>query len=238
MSGRLEGWQSWTGLLFLHWAVEPSAVRPAVPAELPLDLRDGKAWLGVVAFRVEAARPPGVPAPIGLHFLEVNARTYVRRPGGAAGVYFFSLEAESALAVAGARRFYGLPYHRARMSRAARPEGWMDYRSARRSPAAPGLRVRYRAGEPAGTAAPGSLEEFLVERYVLHTVRGGAVGTVRVRHAPYPLRRVEVDLQAESLLAAAGLVRPEAAPLAHFSDGVDVHILREPTERGARARYR
>jgi hypothetical protein len=222
----LEGRQSWRRLLFLHWPVPPEAVRAAVPARLPLDLRDGTAWVGVVAFDIEGARLPLAPPRLGLDFLETNARTYVRLPGDEPAVWFFSLEASSRLAVAAARLAYGLPYFHARMAR-EREDGAVVYRSARRGPEAPGLEVRYRVGASLGTAAPESLEEFLIERYTLHAVRGGGrIVTVRVRHAPYPLRAVEVESVSEDLVAAAGVERPDVPPLAHYSDGVDVEVLR------------
>ena len=222
----LEGRQSWRRLLFLHWPVPPEAVRGAVPARLPLDLRDGSAWVGVVAFDIEGARLPFAPPQLGLDFLETNARTYVRLPGGEPAVWFFSLEASSRLAVAAARLAYGLPYFHARMAR-EREDGAVIYRTARRGTKARGLEVRYRVGAPLGIAAPGSLEEFLIERYTLHAVRGGGrIVTVRVRHAPYPLRAVEVESVSEDLLEAAGVARPDLPPLAHYSDGVDVEVLR------------
>ncbi len=47
---RPDGWparhQRWSGLVFLHWRLEPAAVRPLVPADLQLDLFDGAAWVG------------------------------------------------------------------------------------------------------------------------------------------------------------------------------------------------
>jgi len=221
----LEGLQGWRRLLFLHWPVAYAAVRPAVPAALPLDLRDGKAWVSVVAFDIAGARPPLVPPGLGLAFLETNARTYVRLPGGEPGVWFFSLDASSWLAVAGARLAYGLPYHHARMARER--DGDLEvYRTVRRRPEAAGLEVRYRVGDPLGTAAPGSLDAFLVERYALRVARRGGFGTVRVRHEPYPLREVEIASVSEDLLAAAGIERPDAPPLAHFSDGVNVEVRR------------
>lgn len=222
--GLLEGRQSWRGLLFLHWPVRPEALRGVVPRELPLELRDGSAWVSVIAFDIRAARPPLAPPGLAIDFLETNARTYVRLPGGEPAVWFFSLEASSPLAVAGARIAYGLPYHWARMGRESE-DGAVVYRTVRRrGPDAPGLEVRYRVGPRRGTAEPGSLDEFLIERYVLHVVRRGAVRSVRVRHRPYPLRDVEVELVAEDLLAAGRVERPAAAPLAHFSDGVDVAV--------------
>ena len=222
----LEGRQDWRGLLFLHWPVSPHALRGLVPRELPLDLREGSAWVSVIAFEIRSARPPLLPPRLGIDFLETNVRTYVRLPGREPAIWFFSLEASSALAVAGAQIAYGLPYRFARMA-VESEEGAVVYRTVRRQgPDAPGLEVRYRIGPPRGTAEAGSLDEFLVERYVLHVVRGGAVRTVRVRHRPYPLRDVEVESVSEDLLAAGGVERPGSAPLAHFSDGVDVEVFR------------
>lgn len=222
---RLEGRQRWNGLLFLHWPLPPERVRPTVPPELPLDLRDGMAWVGIVAFDIAGARPPLLPGALGLDFLETNTRTYVRLPDGDPAVWFYALDASSRVAVRAARLAYGLPYFPARMSRGHEGETQL-YRTARDVPGAPGLDVRYRTGPPRGTAAPGSLEEFLVERYVLHTVRDGEIRSVRVRHPPYSLRAVDVESMSEGLLAAAGLARPSEPPLAQFSDGVDVEVRR------------
>jgi uncharacterized protein YqjF (DUF2071 family) len=225
-AGILEGEQTWRKLLFLHWPVSPGALRGVVPRELPLDVRDGSAWVSIIAFDIRSARPPLAPPWLGIDFLETNVRTYVRLPGGEPAIWFFSLEASSALAVAAARVAYGLPYRFARMARGSE-EGVEVYRTVRRQgPGAPGLEVRYRVASPRGTAGPGSLDEFLIERYALHVVRRKAVRTVRVRHRPYPLRDVEVESVSEDLLAAGGVERPDIAPLAHFSDGVDVNVLR------------
>lgn len=227
MSGgtRLEGRQRWNRLLFLHWALPPESVRPTVPEELPLDLHEGKAWVGLVAFDVADARLPFLPGALGIDFLETNTRTYVRLPGGDPAVWFYALDASSKIAVEGARLAYGLPYWRATMSRAS-DDGSELYHTAREELLPAELEVRYRTGQPLAPAAPGSLEEFLIERYVLHTVDGGEIGTVRVRHQPYPLRGVEIEALHEGLLAAAGLQRPADPPVAHFSDGVDVEVHR------------
>lgn len=247
--GLLEGRHRWRRLLFLHWPAPYAAVRPSVPAALPLDLRDGKAWVSIIAMDI-AARPPFVPEGLGVGFRATNARTYVRLPGGEPGVWFFTLDASSRLAVAGARLAYGLPYHHARMARER--DGDLEvFRSARRGPEASGLEVRYRVGDPLGTAVPGSLGAFLVERYALQVVRRGSIGTVRVRHDPFPLRAVEIESVSEDLLAAAGIERPDEPPVAHWSDGVDVEVRRvvewprvawpvgaiRPAEFGEAARY-
>jgi uncharacterized protein YqjF (DUF2071 family) len=157
--------------------------------------------------------------------LETNVRTYVKHVGQA-GIWFFSLEAGSTLAVLGARAGYGLPYFKADM-RWRRDGDRVQYHSERRWPAPrpATLDLDYEIGAIAGPAAPGTLEHFLVERYVLfarHPVMGLVEG--RVRHAPYPLRRARVHRVEQSLLSAAGVtVTGERTP-DWFSDGVDVDI--------------
>ena len=49
-------------MLFLHYAVPPEALRAAVPPGLPLELREGRAWLSVVLFEVHVAPQHAVRA--------------------------------------------------------------------------------------------------------------------------------------------------------------------------------
>ncbi len=78
----------WRDALFLHWPVAPDALRARLPPGVELDLYDGSAWVGVVAFSIARARPRFVPAALGFAaFGEVNVRTYVvgRRRSPACG---------------------------------------------------------------------------------------------------------------------------------------------------------
>jgi uncharacterized protein len=91
--------QSWHDLLFAHWPLDPDALRSKVPANLPLDVFDGRAWIGVIPFHMTNVGPRGMPSLPGLSaFPELNVRTYVTL-NGKPGVYFFSLDAASTLAV-------------------------------------------------------------------------------------------------------------------------------------------
>src|SRR5687767_7651829 len=122
--------QSWHDLLFAHWPVDARALRENVPPGLPLDLYDGQAWLGVVPFDMTNVAPRFVPALPGISaFPELNVRTYVT-VDGKPGVYFFSLDAESSVAVALARAMLRLPYFTASMD-VTRENGWVDYWSER-----------------------------------------------------------------------------------------------------------
>jgi uncharacterized protein len=91
----------WADLAFLHWPVPVETIRPLVAAALTIDTFEGVAWVGVVPFRMERTRA-GLAPPVrtASTFPEINVRTYVRG-GGRSGVWFFSLDAASRLAVWG-----------------------------------------------------------------------------------------------------------------------------------------
>ena len=44
--------QSWHDLLFAHWPIDPGVLRGLVPASLPLDVYDGRGWIGVIPFHM------------------------------------------------------------------------------------------------------------------------------------------------------------------------------------------
>ena len=75
------GTQKWTELLFLHWTFAPEVIRPLVPKSLELDLYDGRAYVGMVPFRMDDIRSAWMPKRAGLEFLETNVRTYVHHRG-------------------------------------------------------------------------------------------------------------------------------------------------------------
>ena len=82
-------------------------------------------------------------------------------------------------------------------------------------------------GLPCGQAHPaefGSLEHFLVERDLLYALANDQLYVGQVHHSPYPVQSANLLSLDETLLAAAGLSRPDKPPLAHFSGGVDVKI--------------
>lgn len=224
--GRAVMRQCWADLLFLHWAVPPESLAPLLPPGLTLDTFEGRAYVGLVPFTMTGVRPVGFPAVPGLSsFHETNVRTYVRGPGGDPGVWFFSLDAANAVAVRLARALWKLPYHFAGMT-LAREGGVLRYASERRwpGPLPAACAVRCVPAGRAAPAVPGALAHFLVERYALFAHAGGRLFRGRVRHAPYPIQAATVEALEETLLAAAGIHRPDAVPLAHYARAVDVHV--------------
>jgi len=153
---------------------------------------------------------------------ELNVRTYVSY-GGKPGVYFFSLDAGSRLAVWGARTFYKLPYCFARMHVHER-EGWITYESSRSSSPPAEFSGCYRPEGPVDLRAPGSLEHWLTERYCLYTVSRGAVYRSEIHHPQWPLQNAEAEIRANTMAAAAGIQLSSAIPLLHFSKRLDVLI--------------
>ena len=209
----------------MHAPVPTQVVRPLVPAVLGLDTFDGQAWATMIPFAITGSRPVGAPRRLSMSFLEINLRTYVRAPDGEPGIYFFSLDASSLLAVAGARIAYGLPYHLAAMSVHANGRR-VRYASRRRLGAPAGIVAEYAIGPACPPAAPGTLDHFLIERYLLYAWKGARLRSARVAHAPYPVQPAAVSDLDETLTTAAGLPRPQGPPLAHYARMVDVRIYR------------
>jgi uncharacterized protein YqjF (DUF2071 family) len=224
--------QHWQHLAFLHWPVDPEAVARLLPPGLDVDTYEGRAYVGLVPFTVTAARPPLLPpAPLVSSFHEVNVRTYVHRAGRDPGAWFFSLDAASRLAVAGARVAYHLPYFYARMELTPVEQGdrtIISYSSRRvaRAPEPPRLACSYWPTGPAAPVAPGTLEHFLIERYLLYSWDGRRLHTARVFHEPYPVQPAAVADLAETLTAAAGLPHAPEPPLAHYAREVHVRVYR------------
>jgi hypothetical protein len=216
------GYQHWRSLLFLHWKVDVGGLRPRVPEELSLDLHDGNAYVGVVPFLMRGVRPRGCPEKLAFNFLETNVRTYVHY-NGQPGVFFFSLEANSRLAVWAARAGWSLPYHHAKMQ--YHREGDEVFCESRRSGTGHRHHVRYRIGQRLGASTPDTLEHFLLERYLMFVKRKGRILLGQVHHQPYPAQQAEVLEVQDELVAAAGLPPPLKPPCyAHYAEDVDVEV--------------
>jgi uncharacterized protein YqjF (DUF2071 family) len=216
------GTQRWRQLLFMHWPVPVEALRRVVPSGFELDLYRGTAYVGVVPFAMQAVRPAALPSALALDFLETNVRTYVLRRGEP-GVYFFSLDAASRLAVLAARAAFALPYYFATMS-LTETHGVQHYRTERAGSGA-SLEVAYRVGGALGPSSPGTLEHFLIERYLLFTERRGVALRAQVHHPAYHVHYADVLSVSDELVAATGLPAVSGLPaLAHYSPGVDVDV--------------
>jgi len=213
--------QSWRDLTFLHYSVEPEIIQRTLPPGLEVETFDGRAWVGLVPFWMTGIRPPPFPAlPWLSNFPETNVRTYVHRAGKRPGVWFYSLDAARLAACIFARTAFGLPYFHARMS--VEQAESVRYQSHRGLAT---LEARIQVGEPMAQPEPGSLEFFLIERYLLYAVRRGVLHTGQVGHPPYRLNSATVNRCDQTLVAAAGL---PLEPWEHicYSAGVDVEVFK------------
>lgn len=222
-----DGWtmkQVWRELLFAHWPLDPELVAPTIPRGLELDVRDGTAWLSLVPFEIRPLRFRGFPpVPTAGSFLEFNVRTYVVRDGKP-GVFFYSLDASSRLAVEAARRM-SMRYLNAAMG--MRPDnGGIVYEVTRTDkrgqPAV--FRGVYRPTDTAVfQARPGTLLHWLSERYRLYTVnKKGEALTGDIHHLPWPLQYAELSVERNTMAESHGFRLPEVAPLLTYTKRIDV----------------
>lgn len=216
--------QSWQRLLFAHWPVPIEMLRPLVPSSLVIEEFDGTAWVSMTPFLLTGLHARFLPPlPFTSEFPEMNFRTYVRA-GSKPGIFFFSLDAGSRLAVLGARATYRLPYYHADMEIGADAD-WVRYSSRRRSSSKAVFIGRYRAVGAAFQPPPGTIEHFLTERYALYTVLpGGFLARGEIHHRPWDLQPAEARIEVNTVPRAHGITLPDRPPLLQYSARQDTLI--------------
>jgi uncharacterized protein YqjF (DUF2071 family) len=217
--------QTWRDLLFAHWPVPASMLQGWIPAGISLDEYDGEAWVTVAPFQMTGIRFRGLPTvPYLSATLELNLRTYVK-VGGRAGIYFFSLDAASPIAVRVARRFFHLPYTDAHMSCLVTGEV-INYRSIRLHQTAV-FHARYKAKGPVAYAKAGTLDQFLTERYSFFTTNAsGDILRGDISHEPWPLQPAEAEFIENGLTLPWKIELPDIQPVLHFSKCLEVRAQR------------
>ena len=221
---------AWMSVLFIHYEVEPARLQAEVP--FPLDLRDGKAYVSVVAFSQERLRfafGGSLTNWVGRWFANhefLNVRTYVRH-GGEPGIFFLAEWVPKRIATWLGPPLFGLPYR----------FGRIEYEHGQRM-----LRGRVTGRETAFSyqterdgvkcfvpCEHGSLDEFLLERYVAFTQWHTLRRMFRVKHEPWPQARLEVTVDDESLLRERFAWWPETRRVsANFSPGANTVIIGRP----------
>lgn len=221
--------QTWSNLLFAHWAFEPDLVRSLLPRHLSdlgieLDTFEGQAYAGLVPFQMRDLRIRGLPRiPTTSDFPEINVRTYVTYRGRPA-VWFFSLDTPQVLPTLVARLAFRLPYclARATVTTTGSYEGAVyASRVERRWPTRHTSSIAARIGSP---ISPTPLTEFLTSRWGLVATSGDRTFFGAVDHAPWPLCDATLLDLDDHLGEAAGLPAPTSDPLLLFSPGVATTI--------------
>lgn len=204
--------QVWRDLLFMHFPVSADIVKSYIPGDLELDTFENKAWISIIPFRITNMRARGLPLiPYLNAYLELNVRTYVTYKG-IPGIYFFSLDADHLLAVAGARALAGLPYKRAAMS-FHKNEKDMEVVSQRIG-STETLKVSYRSGSILFEPLPGSIDHWLLERYCLYTYWGGSLLRGDIHHDKWKVTAAEASIHTNTMTSFS-LSQP---PLLHYSN--------------------
>jgi hypothetical protein len=183
--------QTWDDLLFAHYPVSRASLQQVVPDELEVQEHSGSGWLGVTPFAITGLRARGTPPlPVVSSFLELNVRTYVTRDDKP-GIWFFSLDASSRLAVEAARRLYRLPYHHADITLRRRGDEMLYDCSRGEGKAFSGT---YRPDGDVFHAEHGSLGHFLTERYCLYAEHERRLFRAEIHHRPWPLQPAAAEI--------------------------------------------
>src|SRR5436309_2820889 len=148
-------------VVFIHYEVPPGALQPHVP--FALDVRDGRSYMSLVALTQEKLRfafggwlLAWVCGLVANHAF-LNVRTYVH-VGSERGIFFLREWVPNRLALWIAPRLYGLPYRLGKLEygpdfgRVTSVGGRFEYR------------VALQPEEHFKPCAPGSVDEFLLER--------------------------------------------------------------------------
>ena len=172
--------QSWVDMAFLHWRVERAR---AAAARARLGRAADVRRLGVArdhavpAQRIAPARAAAAAGRLDVPGAERPHLRHARRQ--ARRLVLLARSGEHARG-RGAKRLYKLPYHRAQM-RYERDDDYVHHESARAGAA---FSASYRGAGDLFHAEPGSLEEFLIERYCLYTEDGGRAYRAELHHPP------------------------------------------------------
>lgn len=216
---------AWERSVFIHYEADPSLLQRQIP--FALDLREGRAFVSIVAFTLWRMRPrlgghlgEWFFKPIASHEF-LNLRTYVRH-NGEPGIFFLAEWLSNRLSVRLGPRSFGLPYRFGRISyEHANTESVMSGTVKANDGS---LHYCSRSsGEDFHPSEAGSLTEFLLERYTAFTLHRRRCRLFRVWHEPWEQIPIEVDVLANDLLASTGAWWKSADLIgANYSPGVEV----------------
>jgi uncharacterized protein len=216
---------TWDRTVFIHYEVDSAVLQTRVP--FPLDLYDERAFVSLVAFTMRRMRPrrggriaEWLLKPIATHEF-LNVRTYVR-VNDETGIFFLAEWLSNRLSVPLGPAVFGLPYHYGRISydhahtsadvsgQVEATGGCLKYHGAMRT-------------AHSTISEPGSLTEFLMERYTAFTSRLRSRRMFRVWHEPWKHAPLDLDVTDSTLLMPTGNWWRTAQYLgASYSPGVDV----------------
>jgi uncharacterized protein YqjF (DUF2071 family) len=216
---------AWDRAVFINYEADARLLQSQVPFEL--DLRDGRAFVSIVAFTLSRMRPrlggrlgEWLLKPIATHEF-LNVRTYVRH-AGEPGIFFLAEWLSNPLSVRLGPHSFGLPYRFGRLAY----EHATDGSELRGTVTAREGTLEYNGTIDHDAFAPseaGSLNEFMLERYTAFTQHRTRRRFFRIWHEPWQQAPTEIEVPSHSLLASTGTWWESAEFIgATYSPGAEV----------------
>jgi len=214
----------WDNVIFIHYQTDPPELQRYIPYDL--DLYDGSAFVSLVAFTMRGMRPRFGGSLSALFFRLIsthyflNVRTYVTHKAEP-GIYFMHEWLSSRLATWLGPWSFGLPY------RFARIDYHRNHEHERRGKIEAGASslhfcATFEANDPR-ICAPGSLDEFLLERYTAFTRFGKRRRFFRIWHEPWQQVPAKIQIATDNLIQSTGRWWRGARCIgANYSSGVKV----------------
>jgi uncharacterized protein YqjF (DUF2071 family) len=178
-------YQEWNRTIFLHWQVDLEELKKFVPAEIKIDLFEGKPWVSLVAFTMEKIRPKYLPyfPPIS-NFDEINIRTYVKSKNKT-GVYFLSIEGGKMLSCKVSKIVSGLPYRFSKTKRIS------NQYSSNNAEFGDELNIEFSIGKK--VEAKSKLDHWLTERYALFQDTKNSINEFEIHHLEWEIKELEIE---------------------------------------------
>jgi uncharacterized protein len=214
----------WDNVVFIHYETDPQELQRCIPYHL--DFYHGRAFVSLVAFTMRGMRPRFggriaelLLRPIATHDF-LNVRTYVRHNGEPA-IYFMREWLSSRMAAWLGPWSFGLPYRFGRIEYEHEDE---DQRRGKVEADAGSFHfcATFEAND-LGICTPGSLDEFLLERYTAFTQFRKRRRFFRIWHEPWQQVRAKVQTATDNLIHSTGRWWQDARCIgANYSPGVNV----------------
>ena len=216
----------WLRPVFIHYEVPAPILQRDVP--FLLDLRDGKAYVSLVAFTMRRMRPfrggkftEWFLKPLAQNDF-LNVRTYVRHRGEP-GIYFLTEWMNNPLSVRLGPWTFGLPYRFGEFDYHHQHETGIFHGTVREKTHALDFNYEGNSTEQIfKPCAPDSLDEFLLERYTAFTSHQNSRRFFRIWHEPWRQQSLQISVKDLRLLqnvwpwfAQAKLVGANFSPGAH-----------------------
>jgi uncharacterized protein YqjF (DUF2071 family) len=221
---------NWRNAIFIHYETDPPELQRCIPYHL--DLYDGRGFVSLVAFTMRGMRPRFggrigelLLRPIATHNF-LNVRTYVRHKGEP-GIYFMREWLSSRLAAWLGPWSFGLPYRFGRIEYGLDQEHEYEYERRGNVTAGAGsfrFCATFRRND-LDVCVPGSLDEFLLERYTAFTQVAKRRRFFRIWHEPWQQVPAKIQITTDDLIQSTGRWWRAARCLgANYSPGVNVFM--------------